>query len=285
MIHRHLTYAALLNVVACTSCSSSDTDSGTTGRAIALQTRVDIDGDASKPWTNALGWEIRLSKAYLSVGALYYYSGDPVLSKRSRPNRTHYDAWAWAGELIVATAHAHPGHYIEGAAMGQMLTPTTVDLLQGSVELAEGEGVTGETNSARFTWQSPPQGKLASILDGNVVLTQGTASRDGVSIEFIAKATAAEAVDGNGKAEVAGCAFGGKPGEVGVDMDGDGTVTLTLVPRVWFDQVEFEYVAPGTDDAPRPNEEGQVDLDGTLAWAGFLRGLKKGTAYGFSYTK
>lgn len=285
MIHRNLTCVVLFCSFASTSCSTSDTDSGTTGRNISLKTRVDVDGDLSKPWTNVLGWEISLSKAYLSVGALYYYSGDPLLSKRSRPNNAFYDAWAWAGEFFVSTAHAHPGHYIEGAAMGQMLTPTTVELLRGSVSLADGEGVTGATNSARITWQSPPQGKLAGELDGNVVLTRGTATRDGVTIDFIAKATAAEVVDGNGKAEVAGCAFGSKPGEVGVDMDDDGTVTLILVPRVWFDQVDFDYVVPGAEGAPMPDEDGRVDLDGTLAWAGFLRGVKKGTAYEFSYTK
>ena len=68
-------------------------------------------------------------------------------------------------------------------------------------------------------------------------------------------------------------------------MDGDGTVTLTLVPTVWFDQVDFGYVAPGAIGAPAPDANGVVDIAGTLAWQGFIRGVKKGTAYLFSYSK
>lgn len=169
--------------------------------------------------------------------------------------------------------------------MGQMLKPTTIDMLGGAIDLADGEGVTGLTNSAKFTWQSPAKGTLASALEGHVILTQGTASKDGVTIQFIANADDTEVVDGDKKVEVAGCAFGATPGDVGVDMDGDGTVTLTLVPSVWFDQVDFAYVAPGATGAPTPDASGVIDIAGTLAWQGFIRGVKKGTAYEFSYTK
>ena len=67
-------------------------------------------------------------------------------------------ALTWLGDLLVPPAYAHPGHYIEGSAMGQMLEATTVDLLGDSLELADGDGVTGLTNSARITWQTPPKG-------------------------------------------------------------------------------------------------------------------------------
>jgi hypothetical protein len=169
--------------------------------------------------------------------------------------------------------------------MGQMLTPTTVDLLGEPLELADGEGVTGETNSARFTWQSPAKGKLADLLDGHVIVTAGTATKEETTIRFIATADESEVHDGDDKAEVAGCAFGAEPGEVGVEMDGDGTVTLTLVASVWFDQVDFSYVAPGANEAPEPDDEGFVNIANTLAWQGFIRGVKKGTAYEFSYEK
>ena len=95
-----------------------------------------------------------------------------------------------------------------------------------------------------------------------------------------------EVHDGDDKAEVAGCAFGSTPGESGVNMDGNGTVTLTLSPSVWFDEVDFSYVAPGGDaGAPTPDANGVVDIAGTLAWEGFIRGVKKGTGYEFSYAK
>lgn len=266
-------------------CSSSNDGSGTTGRAIALKTRLDIKDDLTQAHTNALGWSITLTEAYLSVGPLYYYSGEPVLSRRTAPQHRCPSALARLKDYLVKPAFAHPGHYIKGSAMGQMLKPTTVDLLAGPIDLAEGEGVTGDTNSARFTWQSPPKGDLAGRLEGHVVLTLGTAEKEDTTIRFIAKADEPEVHDGDDKAEVAGCAFGARPGDVGVELDGDGTVTLTLVPSVWFDQVDFSYVLPNATGAPEPNAEGFVDIAGTLSWQGFIRGVKKGTSYEFSYEK
>jgi len=268
-----------------TACSSSDGSSGTTGKTITLKTNVSIQDVLSQPKINAKGWSVVISQGYLSVGPLYYFTGDPVLSRLTPVRRTRQSALAWLGDVLVGSAHAHPGHYIEGAAMGQTLGPTTIDLLGAGIALADGTGVSGLTNSAKFTWQDPATGNLAPLLQGHVVWTQGTATKGDIVIPFIAKADAAEVVDGDQKVEVAGCSFGVAPGQVGVDMDSDGTVTLTLVPSVWFDQVDFSYVAPGTAGTPAVDSNGVVDIAGTLAWEGFVRGVKKGTAYLFSYAK
>jgi hypothetical protein len=286
MTIRKLSKAGLLATLLTAGCSSSSDGSGTTGRIIALKTQASIKDNESQPKVNALGWTVTLSEAYLSVGPLYYYSGDPVLSRRHVPKAMLQNMLASVSDWLVRPAYAHPGHYIEGAAMGQMLVPTTLDLLaSATVNLADGEGITGDTNSAKFTWQSPPQGDLAPGLQGHVVISKGTATKDGTAIQFIAKADEPDVHDGNDKAEVAGCAFGSSPGLAGVTMDGDGTVTLTLSPSVWFDQVDFSYVAAGAPGAPTPDAVGVVDIADTLAWEGFIRGVKKGTAYEFSYGK
>ncbi len=265
------------------ACVSDSGGSGTTGRTVALHTRVELAEDVSQPKTNALGWSVTLSEAYLSLGPLYYYSGDPVLSLRPTAPRARQGALAWASGLLVGTAHAHPGHYIEGAAMGQMLEPTTLDLLAGPRSLGDGEGVTGLVNSARFTWQSPPAGPFASKLGSQVVLLRGTATKADTTVKFLAQADGDEVRDGDDQVEVAGCAFGAKPGQAGVEVTGDGTVTLRLTPSVWLAQVDFAYVAEGAEGAPTPDADGVVDLAGTLAWQGFIRGVKKGTAYEFTY--
>lgn len=285
MTRRDTTVAAVVATLLALGCSSSDGDSGTTGRVIVLKTKAAVRDHVNQPMVNALGWSVTLTEAYLSVGPLYYYSGDPVLSYRMKRKSGFESLWASVGNWLVTPAYAHPGHYIEGAAMGEMLVPTTLDLLGGPVDLAVGDGVTGMTNSAKFTWQSPPQGSLAPALQGHVILTKGTATKGATTIQFIAKADAPDVHDGDDKVEVAGCAFGTSPGLSGVNMDGDGTVTLTLSPAVWFDQVDFTYVAPGATGAPAADATGVVDIAGTLAWEGFIRGVKKGTAYEFSYTK
>lgn len=273
-------------VLVAAGCSTlNDASSGTTGRFIALKTQAQVKEDPNQAKTNAFGWSITITEAYLSVGPLYYYAGDPVLSQRPMNDSLLHDAWAMVGDWLVKPAQAHPGHYIEGAAMGQMLIPTTLDLLAGAVPLADGNGITGDTNSAKFTWQSPPQGELAAALEGHVVLSKGTATKDETTIHFIAKADEPDVHDGNHNAEVAGCAFGSTPGAVGINMDGNGTVTLTLSPSVWFDQVDFGYVTPGAAGAPTSDPNGVVDIAGTLAWQGFIRGVKKGTGYEFSYAR
>jgi len=284
---RHLMNIGILVGLFTLGCaSSSNGSSGTTGQIIALKTRAEVNGDLTQAKTNALGWSIAISEAYLSVGPLYYFAGDPVLSQRHVDTSPLQYALSTVGDWLVKPAHAHPGHYIAGAAMGEMLTPTTLNLLAGSVDLADGDGVTGSTNSAKFTWQSPPKGELAAALEGHVVLVKGVATQGSSTIHFIAKADEPEVHDGDDKAEVAGCAFGPSPGGSGVNMDGNGTVTLTLSPSVWFDEVDFSYVAPGGDAGARaPDASGVVDIAGTLAWEGFIRGVKKGTGYEFSYVK
>ena len=284
MTEWRLANTALVLALLAAGCSSS-TESGTTGRIITLKTQASVEDDLTQAKTNALGFSVTLSEAYLSVGPLYYYSGDPVLSLRTSPKASKLAALSRLSDWLVKPAQAHPGHYTAGAAMGEMLTPTTLALHAGTVNLADGDGVTGNTNSAKFTWQSPAQGELASSLRGHVILTQGIATKDGVTVKFIAKADEPDVHDGDDKAEVAGCAFGPTPGAVGVSMDGNGTVTLTLSPSVWFEEVDFSYVAPGAANAPTPDANGVVDITGTLAWQGFLRGVKKGTAYEFSYSK
>ncbi len=281
MYRRFSTIAVILTIWATAGCSSSDDQgSGTTGRMVVFKTRAEIKGQTDQPSTNALGWDVTLTEAYVSVGALYYFSGDPVLSNLRSPKRGTKDLLASLSDWLVRPACAHPGHYIEGSAMGQMIEPQTIDLLGGDVDMADGEGITGFIGSARFTWASAPEGEYAEVLDGNVVLVRGTAEKDDVSLSFVATAGEKDVYDGNGKAEVSGCAFGAKPGSVGVDVEGDGTVTLTLAPSVWFDQVDFAYV---TDQAAETDDT--VDIAGTLAWEGFIRGVKKGTAYEFSYQK
>ncbi|HMA97722.1 MAG TPA: hypothetical protein VKP30_33785 [Polyangiaceae bacterium] len=275
--------AAALLVAVVPACSAADGTSGTTGRSIRLNTQIVIKDDLSQPRTNALGWNVAITKGLLSVGPLYYYSGDPVLSHSAPVARVRALASAWF-DWFIKPAHAHPGHYVAGAAMGQMLEATTIDLLQGSVALAPGEGVTGYANSATFSWQSPPVGRLAAELEGHVISMRGTATKGETTIQFLAHADEADVLDGDQKLEVAGCSFGDAPGRVGVDLKRDGIVTLTLVPSVWFDQVDFQSVAPGVVGAPQPDAEGVIDLTGSLAWRGFVRGLKKGTAYEFSYS-
>ncbi|AGP39189.1 hypothetical protein [Sorangium cellulosum] len=267
-----LAAAGLLAAASAAGCGAGG-DGATAGKRLTLATEVAADAASVAPFTNALGWTVTLSKAHLSIGPLYYFEGAPFTARRAAPGRggapSLLDRLArWA----VPEAHAHPGHYQAGEARGQMAQPTSVDLLAGTTALADADAVSGVVRSARFTFGAPPAGPVAAELDGHVVALEGRAEKGDAARVFRARALAADvASDVTGEPAVEGCVF------EEVYLDGPGVVTLAIKPSVWLDQVDFEAVAEGEDGAP-------ADLEPeSQAQRGFVRGLKKGTAYALSF--
>ncbi|WP_437630839.1 hypothetical protein [Sorangium sp. So ce854] len=264
--------AALAAGALAVGCGAGD-GGATGGKRLTLGTQVAADAASVEPFTTALGWTVALSSARLSVGALHYFEGAPLTAQRAAPGRRGAPSplerlARWA----VPEAHAHPGHYQAGEARGQMTEPTSVDLLRGATALADADAVSGVARSARFTFGAPPSGPFAAALDGHVVAVEGRADKGDLSRVFRARALAADVVAAaTGEPSVEGCAFDE------TFLDGTGVVTLVVKPSVWLDQVDFEEVAAGEDGAP-------VDLEPeSQAHRGFTRGLKKGTAYAFSF--
>ncbi|MBK8252035.1 MAG: hypothetical protein IPK82_05140 [Polyangiaceae bacterium] len=235
----------------------------TGGKRITLSTEVVVAQGATQSFFNDHGWQIQFTQAYLSVGALYYFTGPPVVAhNNSLPH--------WKGFLTIPTAHAHPGHYSEGDALGEMVEPQTINLLDPDF-LAPSEAVTGHYESARFTFQNPPEGELAPMLESHVILIEGQASKENVTISFRATADESDILNADGNPFVEGCVF-----KV-VDIESSGKVTLTIHPEVWFDQVDFSLVSPSENGEP-------VNLTpGEIPHKAFVRGLKKGTAYDFAF--
>lgn len=239
------------------SCGSDET----AGQRVTLKTRLAVDATS---FTNAVGFAVKVDKALLSVGPLYYFDGEPLTA--SRGPRRGRSSWPGFG---LGVAHAHPGHYIPGAAIGQMVVPDTVDLAAGPVSLADGSGVTGTARSGRFFFGVPPVGPKASGLSGKLVRVEGTFTKAGVTKAFVATAGVDDLKDSAGENKVDGCVF--SSGEV----TGSGTVTVKVALATWLDQVDFDK-ATATDPA---------SLDGTEAGNAFVRGVQKALAYRFSYTK
>lgn len=243
------------------ACGGGEDGSGTTGKRVVLRTRVIGDAAGKSTFTNGVGWSVTLRSAYLSTGALYYFDGDPIFSRAERK----FDRLRRL--LLPRLAFAHPGHYVPGNARGEMTVASSVDLLSAGNDLANGNGVTGPYRSARFNFGAPPTGPFASALAGHVVQVEGEATSGATTVKFKAHADVADVLDTFSEPKLDGCAF--KP----VEVSGDGTVTMTVLPTIWFDQVDFTDV----------KGDGVVDLAGTVAFNGFARGLKKGTAYVFAY--
>lgn len=245
----------------------------TTGERISLATRVAAQEGIAAPFENDYGWSVKLTRADVSIGELYYFEGPPVVASLSpAPRLAPAPRFDWRRALAIPSAHAHPGHYTEGDALGQMLAPETVDLTAEST-LADAEAVTGHYESARFSFQSPPEGDLAARMDGHVVWVEGEATKDGASVLFRATAGEADILNADGNPYVEGCVF------AITDIEASGTVTLTIHPAVWLDQVDFGALPPAAEGGER------VDIPpGEAVHKAFTRGLQKGTAYDFAYS-
>lgn len=276
-------FAVQIAAGALSACGGADT---TSSKRVALKTEVTTPKEATAAFTNAYGWSIQLSHAWVSVGPLYYFDGAPIFSAMREDARGAPSRFAGLGMdtfpeearglfdhlLGVPAAHAHPGHYQAGNAMGQELKPTSVDLLTGPAALAAGDGVAGIYRSARFIFQSPPSGPGAMALGAHVVVLEGEADKDADKRPFRASAAVSDVLDSYNDPKLEGCAF-----DKETDVEADGTITVTIDPRVWLDQADFASVAASADGAPvdlSPDEE---------AFKAFARGLKKGAAVLFHY--
>ncbi len=223
----------------------------TPGTRVKLATRVTTDATT---FTNAVGWDVKVERALLSIGQLYYFDGEPVVASRH-----------WFG---LGTAHAHPGHYVPGASIGQMLSGATVDLAAGATSLPAATGVSGTARSGRIVLGVPPTGALAAGLGGKLARVEGKATKAGVTKAFVATASPGDLKDAYGADQIDGCPF------TVASVDGDGTVTLQVSLRTWLDQVDFDKA---TGDP--------ATLDGTEAGSAFVRGAQKAVAYQFSYAQ
>lgn len=248
-----------------TMLGACDVEQTTTGKRVVLRTEATLGG--TQDFTNAFMWSIHIDKAIVSVGPFYYFSGAPIVTAMNTPSPRP------ANPFAIRSAYAHPGHYVPGDALGEMLAPASFDLVAGVTPLADGEGITGTFRSTEFHWTTPAVGPLAADLGANVVLIEGTAKKDAMTKPFRLVGGMADVLDPEMRPQVDGCTFT----EFAVETD--GKVTARIWPSVWLDQAEFDEVPDSPDGKPV-----DVAADNRAAKA-FVRGLKKGQAYTFEFSQ
>ena len=261
-----LTSTLLLVLPGVAGCGEDGAEDATSGRRITLRTRAEA-ASPGEPFTTGLGWKVTLKEAILATGPLYYFDGAPPLARAPRAPRGRLAAW-----FGPSLAWAHPGHYVPGNARGQVLDPWTVDLFAGPADLPSGDGITGLYRSGRVSFAAPSAGPLAASLGSTVAAASGTAEKDGTLIHFRVSTDLATLSTRAPQGHVDGCVF------EEIDVQAEGTVTLTIRPSVWFNLVDFSAVAPGTPEAPTAINPGEN------AHLGFLTGLAQLSAYRFRFT-
>ena len=271
-IARLSTLLLLASVTACGDDGAA-ADEPTPAKRVVLRTAITADAAAKTKFTTNFGWKVTLDKAAVAVGAVYYFNGTPAFTMRDRAPTL----WQRFGDWFEGTAHAHPGHYQPGDALGQMLTASSYDLESTAPgQLADGDGVTGTFRSARFVFASTTTGPAAALLGTHVAYARGVAEKaDGTSpgpIHFEVTADFADVAAQTASGQIDGCTF------TEAKVTADGTVTIVLSPNVWFNVVDFTEIAPGTVAAPTP-----IALT-TKAGIGFVNGLTQLDAYTFDFT-
>lgn len=256
-----------LALAVATEACSSDSDSGTSGKRVVLHTRVTVSPSAKRKFTATSGWDVTLSAAAVSAGPFYYFDGVPPLVLHSEQKTWHYAA----NFLGLGTAHAHPGHYQAGNAMGEMLESSSADLLGGAVDFPDGNGISGVYRSARFTF-AEASGPARKVLAGHVALAAGVAEKVGEAPRYFRAVADLSDVEKHAtRGEVAGCEL------KEADVQADGTITVTVDPKIWFELVDFSDAQEGSAGA-----EADLPSD-SLAKVGFVLGVAQLSAYEFSY--
>jgi hypothetical protein len=255
--------ASLGFAVALEGCSDS-----TGGQRVVLHTRMGLEPSAREGFTTAAGWHVTLTRALTVAGPFYYYDGAPPLALRDAASRGRF-AQRWLG---LGSAAAHPQHYKFGNVRGQMEAVTSVDLLGEIADLPEGEGVSGTYRSARFSFRPEPVGPAAAELGSHAVVAEGRAEKDGAEPRFFRAVT--DVADLNRsivEGHVDGCAF------AEADIQSDGTVTVLVHPKPWFNLVDFSKLEPGSAEEPSEFPAGSQPK------VAFSQGVAQLSAYKLSY--
>lgn len=237
--------------VACTGEADS-----TTGRRVVLGVRV---ARVEPTFVTKEGFRVTLSRALVSLASLTFFEGETLFAAHAPKRR----ASPFAG--LVPVAHAHPGHYVAGEARGEYLVPTVVDALAGAA-LGEGSGVSGLYRSARVAFVDAAGGGASPELAGYAVLLEGEATKGAEARKFRARITAADLVT-NGVPAIEGCPF------TTVDVQGNGTVTLSISVEAWLGAVGLEALPQG------PNAS---DIAG-VPFAELTRSMKGADRYRFAF--
>jgi hypothetical protein len=160
--------------------------------------------------------------------------------------------------------------------MGEMLQPSSIDLLAGPAMLPDGDGITGTYRSATFSFDTPSADPALDLLAGAAAVVEGTAAKTtdagAETVNFRITADRDQVAAQATNAALSGCDFDD------TTVAGDGVVAIALAPRFWLNLVDFTGLPAGTPEAPT------VIAAGTTPHIAFEQGLAQLGAYSFTFT-
>jgi hypothetical protein len=165
-----------------------------------------------------VGWTVQLDAAFASVGPVRFYPGHVLLADRVK-------RWMWMP--FGGVAQAHPGHYIPGEALAEVLNRKVIDLLSASpVVLGVADGVTGDYGSLQLSLLPPVEGiDTQGVLGGHSLRLKGTAQKDAQSVTFDAFVDLSAPIEGIRSEATVG--------------EGSTRVRIDFHLKRWLDRVDF----------------------------------------------
>lgn len=256
---RSLLRAGAALAVPLVGCGSED-DADT---RVQLHTRIELDREAWDEFTITSGDRVRLERAVLGLGALYYGGAfEDELASRS-PGRLERLLGA-----LVPSAHAHPGHFSTGSVLGQWLGPRALDFSEAPLELPGGQGLMGSYSIGQVVY-APLEGNDPFAYTIPIASLDAVAVREDGEVPFRVAATLEDVWPHAPEGTVHDCRF------EAAEVSGDGTVVVRVDPRVWLETAELAELGPSDD---------RLDLgSNTQVGRAFALGLAQSFAYTFFF--
>jgi hypothetical protein len=237
---------AMLGVLGCNG------ERGTAGHSVQFDVAIEAapsrSGDAD--FVTAAGWHVELDEAIVAVGPFYLWEQGSyaAASLDDEPVDGFVALLDTLGELVVPTAHAHPGdvHFAGGELRGEFLGQIAFDVLRGApARVGHARGIAGEVRSLSVILDPPGATTAgdAGLLQGYHAYVVGTATRGRHVVPF--EGGLAIPAEGTQR-EVDGI-------PLETELDEGGTLVVGVQPRAWFADAHF-------DQLDTPNAEGDRRL-------------------------
>jgi hypothetical protein len=161
-----------LVVLSATGCAGAE-------EATRLALPVVVDTSGMTPVRTDLGYDVTLSEARLVIEDLEFTMAGEAHTA---------SVWQRLCDLVIPSAHAHPGHYEGGDVTGELRGHFPIDLLAGdAAPLGVAELITGVYQSVNFTFsKATAEDGLApgDPLLGHTALFVGVASKGADRVPF-----------------------------------------------------------------------------------------------------
>ncbi len=229
MFHRLAITTCLCLLSTLTSCLPAD-------EAPRVRLPVVVDPLEDHQLTNNLGYAIELQNARLALGSIAFTTRGELHARCTLIEKM--------SDLIIPTAHAHPGHDQGGEVIGELPGEFIADWMSDARQnLGPAELIVGDYSAADFTFLQTTSDMVDSPQDSlieHTIMLSGEAKKDGQTTIFTILIQAPE------NRSLVGAIF-----DADINTDASGVIRFdflpTLTERTIFDDLDFSALDTDQD--------------------------------------